>query len=217
MQQHTASFFAHTEASTGGELPWFVKDEFDAFLECGILAHGFRRLHELPRGIVDIHLLQLDIGIVLRLHLGDDVLPELEGLSPALDNAVHVEGSGGITVIDTAEVQFSSMDTMKEGRPVCLLGVMLHILTQGATFNLHTRLAIAGAGRGNTRPQEFEQLPHDGAFTGSVQPALRWHHGNRRKNLHMTARDKRERASRSIFRNQNNGLEFLKRLGAIIA
>jgi hypothetical protein len=25
-------------------LPQFVKDEFDAFLECGILAHGFLRL-----------------------------------------------------------------------------------------------------------------------------------------------------------------------------
>ena len=44
VQQHAASFFAHTEASTGGELPRFVKDEFDAFLECGILAHGFLRL-----------------------------------------------------------------------------------------------------------------------------------------------------------------------------
>jgi cyanophycinase len=32
-----------------------------------------------------------------------------------------------------------------EGRPVCLLGVKLHILTQGATFNLQTRLADAGS------------------------------------------------------------------------
>jgi cyanophycinase len=62
----------------------------------------------------------------------------------APDNTVHVEGSGGITVVDAAEVQFSSMDSVQEGRPVCLLGVKLHILTQGATFNLHTRLAAAG-------------------------------------------------------------------------
>jgi hypothetical protein len=34
----------HTEASTGSRLPRFVKDEFDAFLQCGILAHGFLRL-----------------------------------------------------------------------------------------------------------------------------------------------------------------------------
>ncbi len=60
------------------------------------------------------------------------------------DNTVHVQGSGGITVVDAAEVQFSSMDSVAEGRPVCLLGVKLHILTQGATFNLHTRQADAG-------------------------------------------------------------------------
>ncbi|MCC7100947.1 MAG: transposase [Rubrivivax sp.] len=41
VQQHAASFIAHTEASTAAELPRFIKDEFDAFLECGILAHGF--------------------------------------------------------------------------------------------------------------------------------------------------------------------------------
>jgi cyanophycinase len=62
----------------------------------------------------------------------------------APDHTVHVEGSGGITVVDAAEVQFSSMDSVDEGRPVCLLGVKLHILTQGATFNLHTRQADAG-------------------------------------------------------------------------
>jgi cyanophycinase len=63
----------------------------------------------------------------------------------APDNTVHVEGSGGITVVDAAEVQFSSMDSVDEGRPVCLLGVKLHVLTRGATFNLHTRVAEAGA------------------------------------------------------------------------
>jgi cyanophycinase len=62
----------------------------------------------------------------------------------APDNTVHVEGSGGITVVDASEVQFSSMDSVNEGRAVCLLGLKLHILTQGATFNLHTRRADAG-------------------------------------------------------------------------
>ena len=62
----------------------------------------------------------------------------------APDNTVHVEGSGGITVVDAADVQFSSMDSVNEGRTVCLVGVKLHILTQGATFNLHTRQADAG-------------------------------------------------------------------------
>jgi hypothetical protein len=33
VQQHAASCIADIEASTGGELPRFVKDEFDAFLD----------------------------------------------------------------------------------------------------------------------------------------------------------------------------------------
>ena len=44
MQQHAATFFAQAEAAVGADLPQFVKDEFDAFLECGILAYGFLRL-----------------------------------------------------------------------------------------------------------------------------------------------------------------------------
>ena len=45
VQQHAATFIAETEAAAGADLPQFVKDEFDAFLDCGILAHGFLRLH----------------------------------------------------------------------------------------------------------------------------------------------------------------------------
>ena len=41
VQEHLESFLAQVEAETGASLPEFVKDEFDAFLECGILAHGF--------------------------------------------------------------------------------------------------------------------------------------------------------------------------------
>jgi cyanophycinase len=61
------------------------------------------------------------------------------------DNTVEVEGSGGITVVDASGVEFSSMDAVEEGEPVCLLGVVLHILVAGATFNLQTRRAQAGA------------------------------------------------------------------------
>ena len=43
VQQHAATFFAQTEEATGASLPQFIEDEFDAFLECGILAHGFLR------------------------------------------------------------------------------------------------------------------------------------------------------------------------------
>ena len=61
------------------------------------------------------------------------------------DNTVEVLGSGGVTVVDAAGLQFSSMAQVDEGQPVCLLGLTFHILVAGATFNLHTRKASAGA------------------------------------------------------------------------
>ena len=44
VQQHAATFFAQAEEAAGVDLQQFVKDEFDAFLEYGILAHGCLRL-----------------------------------------------------------------------------------------------------------------------------------------------------------------------------
>jgi ribosomal protein S27E len=44
VQEHIETFFAQVEAQTGASLPEFVKDEFNTFLQCGILAHGFLRL-----------------------------------------------------------------------------------------------------------------------------------------------------------------------------
>ena len=44
VQAHVETFFAQVETEIGSALPDFVKDEFKAFLECGVLAHGFLRL-----------------------------------------------------------------------------------------------------------------------------------------------------------------------------
>jgi hypothetical protein len=44
LPEHLESFFAQVEAQSRTSLPEFVKEEFDAFLERGILAHGFLRL-----------------------------------------------------------------------------------------------------------------------------------------------------------------------------
>lgn len=61
------------------------------------------------------------------------------------DETLEVEGSGGVTVLDAADVSFSSMDSVNEGQPVCMLGLRLHILVAGSRFNLHTRIADAGS------------------------------------------------------------------------
>src|SRR5258705_4112408 len=60
------------------------------------------------------------------------------------DETIEVEGTGGVTVVDASDVSYSSIGEVGEGQPVCVLGLRLHILVAGATFNLHTRLAAAG-------------------------------------------------------------------------
>src|ERR1700742_1446642 len=62
----------------------------------------------------------------------------------APDETVEVQGSGGVTIVDGSEVSFSSIGEVSEGQPVCVLGLRLHILVAGATFNMHTRIASAG-------------------------------------------------------------------------
>lgn len=59
------------------------------------------------------------------------------------DDVLEVEGTGGATVVDASEVTFSSMDNASEGQPVAILGLKVHILVAGATFNLATRTASA--------------------------------------------------------------------------
>jgi cyanophycinase len=59
------------------------------------------------------------------------------------DETLEVEGSGGVTVVDASKVSFSSVDSVTEGQPICILGLVVHVLTAGASFNLHTRQASA--------------------------------------------------------------------------
>ena len=60
------------------------------------------------------------------------------------DDVLEVEGSGAVTVVDAHDLQFSSMAHADEDDPVCMLGLGVHILVAGATFNRHTRRASAG-------------------------------------------------------------------------
>jgi cyanophycinase len=59
------------------------------------------------------------------------------------DEVLEVEGSGGVTVVDASEVSFSSADSVSEGQPVAVLGLKVHVLVEGTTFDLNTRSASA--------------------------------------------------------------------------
>jgi cyanophycinase len=61
------------------------------------------------------------------------------------DDVIEVEGSGGITLVDASGIEFSSMDMVDEGDPVCMLGIRLHLLVAGASYDLSHRRASPGA------------------------------------------------------------------------
>ena len=98
-------------------------------------------------GLVDRH----DVGdledaglfplqVVAGLGLDEDTAAFM---SP--DDTIEVEGTGGVTIVDGSEVSFCSIDRAEEGQPVSMLGLKVHVLIAGATFNLQTRTATAGA------------------------------------------------------------------------
>ena len=52
-------------------------------------------------------------------------------------------GAGALTIVDASELDHSSIAEAKEGNPVCLTNIRLHVLTAGGTFDLETRKASA--------------------------------------------------------------------------
>ncbi|MHC4848841.1 MAG: cyanophycinase [Planctomycetota bacterium] len=57
------------------------------------------------------------------------------------DEVLEVAGSGALTIVDPAGVEHSSMDSTHQHEPVCIIGVRLHILVEGGTFDLRSREA----------------------------------------------------------------------------
>ncbi len=55
------------------------------------------------------------------------------------DETLEVVGAGAVTIVDPSAVEYSSIAESQPGDPVTLLGVTVHVLAPGATFNLHTR------------------------------------------------------------------------------
>jgi cyanophycinase len=62
------------------------------------------------------------------------------------DECLEVVGGGALTIVDPSELEFSSMARVRKNDAVCLIGLRLHILDSGSTFNLHSRVAAAAPG-----------------------------------------------------------------------
>jgi len=60
------------------------------------------------------------------------------------DEVIEIEGSGGVTVVDGSEVSYSSIDKVPDGQAVCMLGLKVHVLVAGATFDINTHQPSPG-------------------------------------------------------------------------
>jgi cyanophycinase len=59
------------------------------------------------------------------------------------DRKITVVGAGAITILDASGLTHSSIAEVKEGKPVTMTNVRLHILADGGTFDLESRVATA--------------------------------------------------------------------------
>ncbi|CAG0908856.1 unnamed protein product [Cyprideis torosa] len=63
------------------------------------------------------------------------------------NNELEVVGSGTVTVVDPGELQYSSMAEAGHGEALTLIGLRLHMLSNGDYYNINTRVATASHGR----------------------------------------------------------------------
>ena len=63
----------------------------------------------------------------------------------APDDTLEVVGAGAVTVIDPANIEYSSVADAKPGDPITIIGARIHLLGEGCAFNLHTRDAAPAA------------------------------------------------------------------------
>ena len=73
---------------------------------------------------------------LIGLGLDEDTAAFIDG-----DNTFTVVGTGAITVIDSANIEYSSMADASPGDALTLLNLKLHILAAGSRYNIDTRQA----------------------------------------------------------------------------
>lgn len=109
------------------------------------LAPGFGLINPI---IIDQHFRERDrIG---RLQTAVTLNPRLIGLGIDEDTAViirpdnifEVIGSGSITVVDGSTIEYTDIHKIKRHTPIAIIGMTLHVLTQGHQYNLTTRSPV---------------------------------------------------------------------------
>jgi len=101
-----------------------------------IIDQHFRQRDRLGRLLTALAYNPFAVGVGLDEDTAAFITPE---------NGLEVVGSGGITIVDPSGITYSSMDRAHRSDPVSLIGVRLHILVSGGTFDINSREASAGA------------------------------------------------------------------------
>lgn len=97
-----------------------------------IVDQHFRQRDRMGRLLTSISYNPRPIGIGLDEDTAAFIDPERK---------LEVVGSGAITIIDPSDLEYSSMDSASRHAPVSLINIRLHVLIEGGTYDLETRIA----------------------------------------------------------------------------
>ena len=104
------------------------------FTSRAIIDQHFRERNRLGRLLTAISYNPRMIGIGLDEDTAAFISPE---------RILEVVGSGAITIVDPQDMDFSSMDSANRKQPVSLINIRIHVLVEGGTFDMNTRVAKA--------------------------------------------------------------------------
>lgn len=102
------------------------------FTDLAIIDQHFRQRDRLGRLLTALSYNPSFVGIGLDEDTAAFIAP---------DDTLVVAGSGAITIVDPSSVSYTSMDSANRSDPVSVLDVRLHILTDGARYDLVHRTA----------------------------------------------------------------------------
>ncbi len=97
-----------------------------------IVDHHFRKRDRFGRLLAAISYNPFAIGIGLAEDTAAFIGP---------DDVLDVLGSGALTIVDPSELEYSSMDSARKKEPVCLVGLRVHTLIDGWSYDLNQREA----------------------------------------------------------------------------
>ncbi len=99
-------------------------------IESVIIDQHFRQRHRIGRLQTAVSLNPRLLGVGLDENTAAVIRP---------DNTLEVFGAGAATIIDGSQMLYSDVYKIKPRRPVAMVGMIMHVLTEGLGYNIETR------------------------------------------------------------------------------